>query len=534
MDQTFDAVIVGSGFGGAMTAHALVQTGWSVLLVERGDWVARGPDASLPENFVLQTSHYARDAAYRVVENGRPIRKPLGALFCVGGASVFYGGVSFRLRERDFHPPAEITADSGAAWPIDYADLEPFYARAERILGVCGSPDGDPTAPWRSTPYPLPSQPLSVLSQRMAGAAQSLGLRPFPLPMAIHHGGESGRATCVRCGACDGFACPVSAKNDLATKVIAPLLERGCDERRVGGSVRLQSGTAVVRLVEAGGRITGVDCVERATGRRFTVRGREIILAAGALATPHLLLASGLDRANPGGAVVGRYLMRHANSVVFGFLSRTFPPDGLVKELGIHDYYEGDEAPDAPPGPLGGIQSLPTPPLGVIEDQVPAPIAWIAGLFLSRTAGLITIAEDQPRRENGVVLDPSASDGAGLPALRITHRYTARDAAANRALRRRARAILRAAGAFLFYHHTIRTFSHALGTVRMGRDERTSALDEFCRFRGIENLAVVDGSVFPTSGAVNPSLTIAANALRVAALLSAKSDSTMAASEGAA
>ena len=521
MNQTFDAVIIGSGFGGALTAHALVESGWSVLLLERGDWVERGASASRIENFVLHSPHYARDTGYRVSQEGRPI-EPVGALFCVGGASVFYGGVSFRLREHDFEPPPEITTDSGAAWPIRYADLEPYYACAERILGVSGAETGDPTAPWRSGRYPVAPVRFSPVSELVAGAARSLGLHPFPLPMAIHHGGEAGRAVCIRCGACDGFACPVSAKNDLAIRVIAPLLERG---------LTLLPGTAAVRLVEQGGRISAVECVERATGRRFSVRSRQVVLAAGALATPHLLLASGLDRCNPGGANVGRYLMRHVNSIIFGYLRHRFEPDGFGKDLAIHDFYEGDADAAAPAGPLGGIQSLPTPPLGVVQAQVPAPLPWVAGLLLRRGAGLLTIAEDQPRRENGVALDPAGNDGAGLPALRITHNYSARDRAADRALRSRARQVLKAAGALFCYRRPIRTFSHALGTVRMGHDERSAPLDAHCRFRGIENLRVVDGSVFPTSAAVNPSLTIAANALRVAATLTGVPASSVAASE---
>jgi choline dehydrogenase-like flavoprotein len=522
MDQTFDAVIIGSGFGGALTAHALVEAGWSVLLLERGDWVERGPAASRIENFVLHTRHFARDAAYLVAQDGRGVART-GALFCVGGASVFYGGVSFRLREQDFLPPPEITGDSGAAWPIRYADLEPYYGLAERIIGVSGTEGGDLTAPWRSTPYLTAPSAFSPLSERVAAGARSLGLHPFPLPMAIHHGGEPGRASCIRCGACDGFACPVSAKNDLATRVITPLLAKG---------LRLASGTAAVRLVGNGRRIDAVECVELANGRRFSVRGREIFLAAGALATPQLLLASGLDWTNPGGDSVGRYLMRHVNSIIFGYLRERFRPDGFGKDLAIHDFYEGDAASGAPPGPLGGIQSLPTPPLGVVKAQVPAPLPWVAARLLPRGAGLLTIAEDQPRAENRVRLDPSTRDTAGLPGLRITHRYTARDRAADRALCARARQILRASGALFCYRRPIRTFSHALGTVRMGREERSSALDAGCRFRGIENLRVVDGSVFPTSAAVNPSLTIAANALRVAASLTGAGTATLAASEG--
>ena len=511
MDESFDAVIIGSGFGGALAAHALVDAGWSVLMLERGDWVERGEAASRTENFVLYTPHFALDSAYRVTQRGRRGSQPMGALFCVGGASVFYGGVSFRMRESDFTPSHEIVADSGAEWPITYADLEPWYAEAERILGVSGSDEGDPTAPWRSNPYLNPPTSFSPVSEIVAAAARSLGLHPFHMPRAIHEGAEPGRAACIRCGACDGFACPVSAKNDLATKVIEPLMDRG---------LRMTSGTAAVRLIQRRGRIEAVECIERSTGKRFTVQAREFVLAAGALATPQLLLASDLQRANPAGDIVGRYLMRHVNTLNYGYLREPVSDNGFGKDLAIHDYYDGDPAGGAPAGPLGGIQSLPTPPLGVVDLQMPAPIPWIARRFFQRGAGLMTIAEDQPRPENRVTLDEGV-DAVGLPGIRITHRYTSRDLAADRALRLRAGRILRAAGALMVYRRPIRTFSHALGTVRMGRDERTSPLDEVCRYRGIDNLRVVDASVFPSSSAVNTSLTIAANALRVAASMTA-------------
>ncbi|MGQ0704227.1 MAG: GMC oxidoreductase [Gemmatimonadales bacterium] len=510
MNETFDAVIIGSGFGGALAAHALVEAGWSVLLLERGDWVARGPQASSVEHFVLLTPHYARDAAYQVSQGTRRsarASRALGALFCVGGASVFYGGVSFRFRESDFHPPVEIVGESGAEWPFAYEDLEPYYSEAERLLGVTGDSADDPTAPGRGAPYPAPPNPLSPKSAWLAEAARSLGLHPFPLPMAINFGHDPEQPRCVRCGRCDGWACPVSAKNDVATRVVGPLLARG---------LQLLTRTAAVRLVERGGAIDSVECVDLRTGSRLTVRGREVLVAAGALASPQLLLASGLDRVNPGGWTVGRFLMRHANSIVFGHLGRGFPDDGLGKDLAVLDYYGGAAELDAPRGPLGSIQSVPTPPVGVIATQVPWPLPWVAGRFLAKAAGFITIAEDQPQAANRVLVDPSATDGVGLPAVTIVHRYSRRDEAARRALQRRARAILRAAGARLFYHHPIRTFSHALGTVRMGKDERSSALDRWGRFRGVENLRLVDASAFPTSAAVNPSLTIAANALRIA------------------
>jgi len=509
MTTSFDAIIIGSGFGGAFAASVLVEAGWSVLLIERGRWVARGPEASRIDNFVLLSPYYSNQAAYRV-RNGARKSRPAGALFCVGGASVFYGGVSFRFRESDFRPQPEIVGESAAEWPIGYRDLEPYYTEAERLLGVSGNDADDPVGPDRSAPYPNEANPFSPLSSHLATSARALGLHPFPLPMAINFR-PGAQAACVRCGTCDGWACPVSAKNDVATRLLQPLIGRG---------LTLLADTAVVRLIADRGRVTEVECVELGTGRRFSVQGREVLLAAGALATPQLLLASGLERHNPGGAVVGRYLTRHANAIVFGRLRRAFPPDGLGKDLAVLDFYQGDpHSPDAPPGPLGSLQSMPVPSVGVIATQVPWPIPWLAGVLLRRSAGLLAITHDQPNVRNGVAIDSSRSDPAGLPGLTIEHHYSRRDAAALGALCRRARAILRKAGAVFFYQHPIRTFSHAMGTVRMGADPGTSALDEHCRFRGIENLRIVDASAFPTPGGVNPSLTIAANSLRATSLL---------------
>jgi choline dehydrogenase-like flavoprotein len=160
-----------------------------------------------------------------------------------------------------------------------------------------------------------------------------------------------------------------------------------------------------------------------------------------------------------------------------------------------------------------------TPPLGLVRANVPALVGAIAGPLVGRLTGLLVIAEDQPRAANRLTLDPARPDRFGVPAAVIHHRYTPRDVAAARFLSRQARRVLRRAGALLFYHHSIDTFSHAAGTVRMGPDPRRAPLDVDCRFRGVANLSVVDASFMPTTGAVNPSLTILANALRVGARL---------------
>ena len=480
-EERYDAIVIGSGFGGAMAAHVLVDAGWSVLMLERGDWVARGPDNWASEGVGPLTPHYSNEAR---------------TFHCVGGPSVFYGGVAFRFRARDFAHTPEIAGDSDACWPWSYRDLEPYYTEGEQLLGVAGTAGADPTESERTAPYPQRPAALAPVSVRIAHAARELGCRPFPLPLAINHSQDSGRRRCVGCGTCDGFACAIGAKNDLATVVLRPLMRRGLE---------LRANTLVTRLVATHGRVTGVIAADRDTGRTTTLQAGAVVLAAGALASPRLLLASGLCPLNAAGHLVGRYLMRHYNEIVFGIFPK--PPNpggGFHKQLAIHDYYFGHPSIPTPLGKLGGIQQLATPPVGLVRAQLPRLLGPVLAPWVNHLTGLLTIAEDQPRYENRVALDG------------VIHRYSDRDVAASRALAGRARAILRRAGAWAFYRHRIETFSHAVGTVRAGVDPATSPLDEDCRFRGLDNLWVVDGSVMPTSAGVNPSLTIAAIALRAA------------------
>ncbi len=512
-DEWYDAIIIGSGFGGAMAAQVMVEAGWSVLMLERGDWVARGAENWLPDGVGPLTPHYSTESPYRVADDAG--MTTAGAFHCVGGPSVFYGGVAFRFRAEDFEHNPEIAGNSGAQWPWNYAEIEPYYAEAERILGVTGESGIDPTEPERSTAYTQIPGELAPISRRIERAARDLGCHPFRLPLAINHTACPERSACVGCGTCDGFACAVGAKNDLATVVVRPLLGRG---------LKLRTNAVATRLTTLAGRVTAVEAIDRKSGCSTTYRAHTIVLAAGALASPHLLLASGMQRLNPGGHVVGRYLMRHYNEIVFGiFPQQPNPGGGFHKQLAIHDFYFGHSSVSGPRGKLGGIQQLATPPAGLVRAQLPQPLGAFLAPWVDHLTGLLVIAEDQPQYENRVAIDNSAVDRYGLPGLVVSHRYSVRDRAAGRALTNRAHAILRRAGAWAFYRHRIGTFSHALGTVRMGADPRTSALDGDGRFRGLENLYVMDGSAMPTSAGVNPSLTIAANALRAAHRLVARS-----------
>ncbi|MGK2962323.1 MAG: GMC family oxidoreductase [Gemmatimonadaceae bacterium] len=492
--MSWDAIVIGSGFGGALAAVPLVQAGQSVLMIERGGWVGRGPDNWGRNGAGLVTPHYTRDAAFRV-SSGRGERRA-SAWNCVGGQSVFYGAASYRFRESDFEDNADLVEDSGAAWPFRYDDLEPFYARAEALLGVAGESGHEPGEPRRSSPFPQRPASLSRSARRIADAATRLGLTPSRIPLAISYASSANRRECVMCGKCDGYACAAESKNDLATGVIPDLMRLG---------MSLRANTVCVRLTTRNGHVTGVECMSRVTGERETFKAALVLLAAGTLATPHLLLASDLAQLNPASASVGRYLTRHRNAVVMGaFFRRPNPGAEFDKQIAILDLYES----------AGSIQQF-TPPTGLVKAYLPAAVRGLAVKFTSHALGLLAIAEDQPRATNSVSVNWHATDRYGLPELRVHHEYSERDERMGKVLIDQARAILREAGALFTLVHPIRTFSHALGTVRMGDDPLTSSLDPWGRYRGLDNLFVVDGSALPRSAGLNPSLTIAANALRI-------------------
>jgi choline dehydrogenase-like flavoprotein len=504
----YDAIIIGSGFGGSVAAYRLVEAGCRVLLLERGPWVARGAHNWDPAATLELTPSYSKESAYRVLAGG--YGPTAGAVSCVGGPSVYYGCASFRLRESDFTPDPEIVGSSGARWPFSYSELEPYYTQAELLLNVAGDDTEDPTRPRRSAPLPQPPAPLAGVSERFRDSARALGLNPFPLPLAINYSAVDGRKACQACRTCDTYACAIEAKNDLAVALLGPLVRRGLEVR---------AETIGTGLVESRGQITEVRAWDKRRGEAVSFRGRHVILAGGALATPHLLLASDLQRVNMAGDAVGRYLMRHCCAMVFGFCnSRPDPKRVFHKQLAVLDYYFGDRnSRRFQSRRIGSIQQISSPPAALMKVHMPRfwdPVPM--GGFMEHLTSALILVEDEPRRSNRVTIDRTDVDGFGLPRLCITHRYTARDEQGRRMLVRRTKRILRRVGAWSFYTHAVRTFSHALGTVRMGVDPATSPLDEYCRFRGIRNLLVVDGSVLPTAGAVNPSLTIAANALRAA------------------
>jgi choline dehydrogenase-like flavoprotein len=479
-----------------------------VLILDRGRWVDRD-DSAWDTKAILLDQKYRGSTPYDAPQIGG--RKLMYPNTTIGGSSVFYGAASFRLREADFERRRQFGLSSGTDeavvdWPIRYADLAPFYEEAEQLLGVSGVAGIDPTEPPRQNGYSAPPPPFSAPARRVAAAAQTLGLHPFPIPLAINFYHDNGRARCVQCTTCDLYPCKIGAKNDLSVTVLPHAMQLGAEVR---------ASTEVTTLRMRNGRATGVNCRDVTTGETFEITAEAVIISAGAIGSARILLGSGLGELEPNGPLIGRYLMRHCTGVVVGvFPFETNPEQSFHKQVAITDFYFGDAQQVGPPGPWGMMQGLQVPPPEYLASA-PGPLGLMASRLHGNFIFLICIAEDEPRPENRVHLHPSATDASGTPIARLEHAHTRRDRQGRRALYRQGRRLLHEAGAVFAAPKPISTFSHQLGTCRFGTDPSDAVLDPMCRVFGVPNLFVVDGSFMPTSAGVNPSLTIAANALRI-------------------
>jgi hypothetical protein len=401
----YDAVIVGSGFGGTMVAYELVSAGWRVLMVERGDWVRRGLCNWAAEGVGFLT-HRSSRPPYRVLAGGET--DVVGSFACVGGPSVFYGGASLRFRAADFEPAPEIVGDSAARWPLGYDDLETHYARAERLIGVAGQEGDDPTEPSRSAPYLHPGGALAPTSRRIWEAARGLGLHPFRLPLAFNHARTDGRRPCAACGTCDLFACAIGAKNDLATAVLPGLLRRG------RGCAR----TVAVRLLARSGRWKR-SSASTGHGHRLSSRPRSSCSPPNA-GVAHLVLASGLERTAPAQAVATT--SRGTGAVVAGLFrgrrAEGSSQAGRDPRLLLSDPGSGARR------QARGLQRL-SPPPALVRDQVPAVLGGALMPFVADHGDLV-IAEDQPSRASSVAIG-LAPRPRGLPQLLLVRRCSRRD-----------------------------------------------------------------------------------------------------------
>jgi choline dehydrogenase-like flavoprotein len=504
MPDHYDVIIIGTGAGGGTLAHRLAPSGKRILLLERGPFLPREPANWDSKAVYLDTRYKAHEDWYD--EEGKPFHP--GAQYYVGGNTKVYGAILFRMRERDF---GEVRHYGGVspAWPISYADLEPYYAEAERLYVVHGQRGEDPTEPPASGPFPYPAVSHEPRIQKLSDDFARMGMHPFHLPVGIRLDEQDPiNSVCVRCEKFDGFPCVVNGKADADVLCVRPAMEQP--------NVTLMTESTVERLeTDASGRsITGV--VVSRNGTSETYRGDVVVVSCGAVNSAKVLLRSASERhprglAN-GSDVVGRHYMCHINSGVIA-MSLEPNPTRFQKTLGVNDFYWG--APDSDL-PLGHIQMLVKSDRNILRGGAP----WFApGLGLDYVArhalDFWLTTEDLPQPENRVTLDSKGN-------IHIRH-VTVNDEAHHRLLAK-LKGMLGSLGCSTrmiprVYSRDARIpiagVGHQCGTVRFGTDPSTSALDLDCKAHELDNLYVVDTSFFPSSSAVNPALTAMANALRV-------------------
>jgi choline dehydrogenase-like flavoprotein len=493
-----DVVIIGSGAGGGTMAHALASTGARILLLERGDVVP-----SEPENW--SPAAVWRDLRYRATERwldeGDQEFQPY-IHYGVGGNTKYWGSVLYRLRREDFGEMAHADGVS-PAWPIDYDTLAPWYDRAERLYHVHGAVGDDPTEPARG-PYPYPPVPHAPGMRALIDALQQQGLHPSPLPLGLRSPGEPGG--CVLCNTCNSFPCRMDAKSDADVCCVRPAI--------ASPNVTLWTHARATRLITnaQGTCVVGVE-VERRDSR-VRVDAPVVIVSCGAVNSAALLLRSATDRhpqglANSSG-LVGRRYMAHLATMMQGFHPFRVNATVFQKTVAINDYYLPGPG---RPYPLGQIQSQGRTH-GIMAQVVgrtiiPGIPLWAYEAWVARGVDWLVMSEDLPREDNRVTI---AADGR----IRLTYRPN--NTSAHDQLVAETKRLLKRLGfwAVMAHSHKQRNTTHQCGTLVFGTDPRTSVLDPFCRTHDVENLFVVDASFFPSSAAVNPALTIIAQALRVA------------------
>jgi len=490
----YDIIIVGSGAGGGTLAHALAETPARILILERGDFIPQEEENWNPEAVWKQLRYRTRERW--LDDRGREFLPYTH--YCVGGNTKFWGSVLYRLRREDFQAVRHADGVS-PAWPIDYETLAPYYERAERLYQVRGQSGVDPTEPPRG-PFPFEAVPHAAGIEVIVEQLRRQGLHPSPLPLGVLRPGTSGG--CILCNTCNSFACKVHAKSEADVCCIRPATARP--------NVTLWTNALATRLITdpAGRRVDAVE-VERG-GTTLQVTAPLIVAACGAVNSAALLLRSANDKhphglANSSGLVGKRY-MAHLATMMQGFHPFRRNATVFQKTVGINDFYLRGPDTDYP---LGHIQSQGRTHPAMAQSVVPWVPRGAYEYWMSRGVDWLAMSEDLPTPDNRVTVQP---DG------RIRLRYRPNNLKAHRRLVRETRRILRRLGFWVVmtHSHGAKNTTHQCGTLVFGTDPRTSVLDTYCRAHDIENLFVVDASFFPSSAAVNPGLTIAAQALRVA------------------
>jgi choline dehydrogenase-like flavoprotein len=525
-----DILVIGTGMGGATLGLALAKAGKSVLFCERGRSLLCGEDVlrgDYPETFfgaveVPGSKHHAilcRSGRYpdEVADTtGRRVRRFVPFLgMGTGGSSALYGMALERFRPEDFTPrrhyPGTGVSTLPEQWPFDYEELRPYYEVAEQLYRARG--DEDPCRRDGPQASLLPAEPLSPAGREVADFLRRKGFHPYQLPKACEFA--------PGCLQCQGFLCPKECKNDSGRVCLKPAL--------ANYGAQLLDECEVVELQATRKAVTGVRCRRR--GEELTLRAPVVVLAAGALESPRLLLSSASAEWPRGLAndsrLVGRNLMRHYIDL-FGLVPRTGGEFSVhQKELAFNDLYLADGVKGGAIQSFGALPPAPVLLAGMEEDLQHGAFSWAAPLFrlarpvlkpilarmLSRRLLFASILEDLPYEDNQVRL-PSPGEGARLV---IEYRIREDERARIAAFRTKVREVFRPYPVMVMKQaENNRLLGHVSGTCRAGHDPRTSVLDRWNRAHGLANLYVVDASFFPSAGGINPALTIAANALRVA------------------
>ncbi len=512
MSDRYDVIIIGTGAGGGTLAWKLAPSGKKILLLERGDYVAREKENWSTRAVNLEGKYHTKET-WRDA-SGRELHPHTN--YYVGGNTKFYGAALFRLRKQDF---GEIRHHGGIspAWPVVYDDFEPYYCQAEELYHVHGQRGEDPTDAPASRPYPHPPVSHEPRIQQLHDDLAALGLKPFHVPLGVQLD-EKNRQTskCIRCDTCDGHPCLVGGKSDAQTCAIDPALQYP--------NVTLLTGALVKRLdTNTSGREVTEVVVER-QGREERYRGNVVVVSAGAINSAALLLRSRNDRHPRGLAnrsdTVGRHYMGHINSIQMA-LSKCPNPTVFQKTLAINDFYGASDEWDFPMGHVSFVGKLDG---DTLRAGAPALVpGWTLDKMARHSLDFWLTSEDLPDPNNRVSLD---ADG------NIVLSYAPNNEEGHKRLTSKLKQLMKQTTRCGVHGHDChqgllaRTLwigqriplagvAHQCGTIRFGGDPGQSALNVDCRAHDVDNLYVVDASFFPSSGAVNPALTIMANALRV-------------------
>ena len=489
MNTSFDVIIIGSGAGGGTMARALADTGAKILVLERGDFIAQEDENWSPDAVWKQLRY--RTTETWLDESGTAFRPYTH--YCVGGNTKFWGTVMYRLRAEDFGAVEHVDGVS-PAWPIDYATLAPYYDRAEALYAVHGLAGADPTEAPR-TPYPYPPVAHSRVVGDIVEQLRRQGLHPSPLPLGLQD-------NCILCNTCNSFPCKIHAKSDAEICGIRPATERA--------NVELWTNARARRLLtDASGKRIEVVEVER-HGETLRVSAPLVIVSCGAVNSAALLLQSANDKhpdglANSSGLVGKRY-MAHLATMMQGFHPLRANDTVFQKTVAINDFYF--KGPNSR-FPLGQIQSQGRTHGVMAQTVAPMFPLWAFEAWSARGVDWLAMTEDMPRVDNRVTVEASG---------KIRLQYQPNNLRAHHQLVAEAKRILRKLGFWMVitHSHKSKNTTHQCGTLVFGTDPRESVLDTYCRAHDVENLFVVDASFFPSSGAVNPGLTIVAQALRAA------------------